>query len=115
MLKMKASNKILTIILVNGAIGYAAAGSISSLIWEKSAVPICGIYIALLSMAGGLAVLMIAYGGVKWVTGADDPGVRKQAKDLVMHAIIAVIIILVASGLVYYITQDTDLKGCGVW
>jgi hypothetical protein len=90
-----------------------AAGdeSIGSFIWGKAKVPICGLYLAFVYMAGALCMLMIVYGGVKWLGGADDPGARKNAKDLVIHALVGLLILVVASGFVLVISGG-ELAGC---
>jgi hypothetical protein len=46
-----------------------------------------------------LVLLMFLYGGVKYVYSADDPGGRKQGKDICVHAVIGGIIILLAGSI----------------
>lgn len=89
----------------------AQTGSISSSIWKYSSVVICGLYMAFAFMGGALCALMLVYGGVKWITGADDPGARKAAKDVIMHAIIGVVVLLVVSGIAYF-ASGGELAGC---
>ncbi len=47
-----------------------------------------------------LVALMFLYGGVKYVSSADDPGGRKQGKTICIHAVIGGIIIALAHTLV---------------
>ena len=55
-----------------------------------------GIYTPLSVIGGSLVLLMIVYAGVKYVYSADDPGGRKQAKDIIVHSIIGGIILVIA-------------------
>jgi len=70
---------------------------------------ICKIFSVMREIAGGLAALVITIAGFKWVGSAEDPGVRKQAKDTIVHALIGLLIISVATNLVALITGST---GC---
>lgn len=89
----------------------AQTGSISSAIWNKSSVVICGLTMAFAMMGGALCALMIIYGGVKWITGADDPGQKKAAKEIILHAIIGVVVLLVVWGIAYFASGGV-LTGC---
>jgi hypothetical protein len=77
----------------------------------KAKVPICGIFLAVIYIGGAFCAMMIVYGGIKWLGGADDPGARKQAKDMVINACIGLVIILVTSGIVIY-ASGGELGGC---
>jgi len=109
MLKMDA--KKLAILLVFACLAQEVMAQIGGYIWSKSKVPICGLYLAVIYMGGALCALMIVYGGVKWMGGSDDPGSRKTAKDLIIHAGIGLIILIVGSGLVTY-ASGGELTGC---
>jgi len=73
-------------------IGQASA-SLGTAIWNISAPIICGTLVALLMIAGGIGILMMVYAAVKWITSRDDPGARKQAKSMIVHIIVALILI----------------------
>jgi hypothetical protein len=45
-----------------------------------------------------LVLLMFVYGGTKYAYSADDPGGRKQGKNICIHAIIGGILISLTSG-----------------
>lgn len=47
-------------------------------------------------IAGGVAVLVIVVNGVKWIGSSDDPGARKQAKEGIVHAVVGLVIVLIA-------------------
>jgi len=70
---------------------------------------ICKIYSVMKGAAGGLAALVITMAGFKWVGSAEDPGARKQAKDTIIHALIGMLLISVATDIVFLITAST---GC---
>jgi ABC-type phosphate transport system permease subunit len=65
---------------------------------------ICGVLSSirtvLFIIAGGIGVVVITLQGIKWAGSADDPGARKQAKEGIIHAIVGLIIVLVAVALV---------------
>ncbi len=47
-------------------------------------------------MGNGIAIVMFLYGAAKFIYSADDPGGRKQGKDVCIAALIAMIIINIA-------------------
>ena len=55
-------------------------------------------------MGSSIAIIMFVYGAVKYVYTADDPGGRKQAIGICVAAIIALIIIQAAEGIISSIT-----------
>lgn len=78
----------------------ANAEALGQFIWEKAAVVICGLYYAFVAIAGGIAVVMIVHGGIKWIGGADDPGARKNAKDQIIQAVVGLVLVLSAAAIV---------------
>ena len=51
-------------------------------------------------IAAAIGIIIIVLQGIKWVGSADDPGARKQAKQGIIHAIIGMIIVVLAVVLV---------------
>ena len=51
-------------------------------------------------IAGGIGITVITLQGIKWAASADDPGARKQAKEGIIHAIVGLIIVIVAVAIV---------------
>jgi type IV secretory pathway VirB2 component (pilin) len=47
-------------------------------------------------IAGAVATLIIVMNGVKWIGSSDDPGARKQAKEGIVHAVVGLVIVLIA-------------------
>lgn len=60
---------------------------------------------AAVTVVGILAVLVIVVGGQRLVTSAGDPGKMKQAKDMILYAVIAVIIAGLAYALINFVAQ----------
>jgi hypothetical protein len=61
---------------------------------------VCGvigpIWDAIYNAGGTIVLIMFLYGGLKYVFSADDPGGRKQAKNILIHTIIAGILLAIA-------------------
>lgn len=70
---------------------------------------ICSVFTAVKTVAGYAASLALAYAAGKWVVSGDDPGQRKQAKDILVHVFIGLII----AGMATTITLAlTGMTGC---
>ncbi|MCX6695059.1 MAG: pilin [Candidatus Altiarchaeota archaeon] len=81
------------------AIGLASATTVNSgMISARQAI--CDILYnirdLLFYIAAGVAVVVITLQGIKWTGSADDPGARKQAKEGIVHAVIGLIIVMIA-------------------
>ena len=50
----------------------------------------------LYAIAAGIAIVVITLQGIKWAGSAEDPGARKQAKQGIIHAVVGLIIVLLA-------------------
>lgn len=53
-----------------------------------------GIFIIFIWSVGVLAVVMVIYGGIKWVAAGGNPGLIGDAKDVITNAIIGLVIAL---------------------
>jgi hypothetical protein len=77
---------------------------------------LCGVIspieVAVGTIGPAMVVLMFLYGGVKYVYAADDPGGRKQAKDICIQALIGGIILLLANVILVSILK-LNTAGCG--
>lgn len=47
-------------------------------------------------IAAGVGIVIIVINGIKWIGSSDDPGARKQAKEGIVHAIVGLIIVIIA-------------------
>mgnify|MGYP000843957580 FL=1 len=62
----------------------------------------------LLFLAGAVAVIVIIFGGFRYITSTGDPARVKQAKDTIVYGIIGLIVAILAYAIVRFIT--TQLK-----
>lgn len=74
-----------------------------------------------------VAVIVIMFAGIKWITSADDPEARNSAKSTVFNAILGLFIVILAAYLVSWVLQnfffsegltisnplDIVINGCG--
>jgi len=84
------------LILSSGFVSGSLAGDIIAPLTSV----ICDLYDVILYISGMIAGLVFVMAGVKWVGSMDDPGARKQAKDTMIHAIVGLIIVIIAKTLV---------------
>ncbi len=64
---------------------------------------ICRIFQIIFYIAGAITALVIVVAGIKWIGSGDDPAARGSAKNTIVHAIIGLIIVLIAVFLVSWI------------
>ena len=57
---------------------------------------ICGIKDVFAVSASGVAAFVIALAAIQWISSESDPGVRKKAKTSMVHAIVGLIIVMLA-------------------
>ncbi|MFH0859715.1 MAG: pilin [Candidatus Altiarchaeota archaeon] len=113
-MKIKVT-KALVMLGLMALVGQVAAQfpvySLDTLIYTLTDPILCSIYNGFKMIAGGLAVVMLVLAGVKWMSAADDPPARKVAKDMVIHTVIALIIIVLAT-LIVDIASGGQLTAC---
>jgi FtsH-binding integral membrane protein len=77
---------------------------------QQAAEAICNIftniYYVLYSIAGAIGTVVITLQGIKWIASAEDRDIRKQAKQGIIHAIIGLIIVMLAVLIVQMIFPD---------
>lgn len=62
----------------------------------------------LLSFAAGmLAVIMVIYAGVQFITSQGDPGKVSSARHTTMYAIIGLIIVVMAQTIIFFVLDNT--------
>jgi Na+-driven multidrug efflux pump len=70
----------------------------------EAAMAICtifgNIHMFLYSIAGGIGTVIITLQGIKWIASAEDHDARKLAKQGIIHAIIGLIIVMLAVSIV---------------
>ena len=67
-----------------------------------------------ITVVGIIAVLVIVIGGQRFITAGGDPGKVKQAKDMILYAVVALIIAVLAYAIVAFVSgaiQSNANKG----
>jgi hypothetical protein len=96
--------------LVSAAAPSASVGSWSTQTSQSICLIIDNLRGLLQMIAGAIATLVIVINGIKWTGSSDDPGARKQAKQGIIHAIVGLIIVMIAVNVVALIYSG----GCSV-
>ena len=61
------------------------------------------IMIVVYSIAGSVALLMLAIGGYRYVLSRGDPNATAQAKNTILYSIIGLIVVIVAAAITAFI------------
>lgn len=81
---------------VEQAAAQVDSGLISNTIYNAVWPIICThIFDLIAGIATAVASLVTVLAGIKWVASENDPGARKQAKDVFVHAMVGLILIVV--------------------
>ncbi len=85
----------------------------------------CRIMQLVFMIIGMVVTLVIIFAGLKWVGSGEDPDARNQAKQMIIHAIIGLVIIIIAAYAVSWLTSSLmeftiadpaeAVSGCGTW
>lgn len=68
----------------------------------------CKIFYLLFYFAGAVATLVVVISGIKWIASGDDANARGAARSSIVHAVIGLIIVLVAVFLVWWIVESVS-------
>jgi hypothetical protein len=60
----------------------------------------------MLYLAGAIAVIVIIYGGIRYVTSTGDAARVKAAKDTIMYAVVGLIVALLAYAIVNFVVNN---------
>lgn len=61
---------------------------------------VCGIYYVLYWIAGAVAALVFIAAIVQYIYARDNPGGRKQAMDIMIHAVLGLILVGITSSVI---------------
>ena len=61
-------------------------------------------------IAGALAIIMIIYAGIQWITSAGDPGKATRARSTLLYSIIGLLIIVGAYAITNFVAGNPMLK-----
>jgi len=100
---------IITILLLYYSL--TASASMSS-VKEKLSSVICGFYKVFFSIAGAIASLVFVIAGVKWIASENDPGARKQAKEIMVQALVGLIIVISTKAIIDAVIAGTGAETC---
>jgi hypothetical protein len=103
--------KLLSILLVLALAAFASAQSGASSATSAICQVLANIQWMLFMIAAGVGVVVITLQGIKWVGSAEDPGARKQAKQGIIHAVVGLIIVLLAVWIVGLVFSSGQCKG----
>ncbi|MEM4347405.1 MAG: hypothetical protein QW802_02325 [Candidatus Altiarchaeota archaeon] len=72
---------------------------------------ICRVFYLIFWATAAIAALVILIAGVKWIGSGDDPSARGAAKGTIVHAIIGLIIVIIAVFLVWWVVGGFGQMG----
>jgi heme/copper-type cytochrome/quinol oxidase subunit 2 len=68
----------------------------------------------LFMITAAVGIVVIVLQGIKWAGSAEDPGARKSAKQGIIHAVVGMIIVLLAVWIVALVFGDDRCDIAGV-
>ena len=104
--------KLLSILLVLAVAAYVSAASAATSATSAICQVLSNIQWMLYMIAAGVGVVVITLQGIKWTGSAEDPGARKQAKQGIIHAVVGLLIVLMAVWIVGLVFTSGQ---CGDW
>lgn len=57
-----------------------------------------------------VAVIVLIYAGMKYMTSAEDPAARKGARDLIIQVLVGLLFVISAAEIVNYLVVGTDIR-----
>lgn len=91
-------------------IGFASAQASSSVITIINSL-LCRLLQVLFAVSAAVATIVIVMAGIKWIGSAEDAGARAQAKSTIVHAIIGLLIVMIALTLVgWVVSSDASMN-----
>jgi hypothetical protein len=105
---MRARNKILVLVLVL-LLSQTTSGIVKKIVSPLTEM-LCDLYDLFVYIASGVAAVVMGIAGLKWVGSENDPAARKQAKETIVHAIIGLILVIVARQLVAILVGTTPCQ-----
>lgn len=91
---------------------YRGTGQPSNLFGGQNAV-VPQIINLMLFIVGVLSVVMLIYGGIRYVLSSGDPGRVKDAKNTVLYAIIGLVVAIFAYAIINWIIQVVGAGASG--
>jgi len=105
---MKYTKLLLGLPLLSAAfVSGADAAAVSETVGVINDV-LCRALFILFMIAPGIGAIIITLEGIRWASSSDDPGIRKKAKEGIIHVVAGLIIVLVAIPLVAMVMAGTE-------
>jgi len=105
-LRRKFFGFLIALLILTFFIPNVMSGALKDSITKTTSTILCEFYSAFMSIATGIALLVFIIAGIKWTGSENDPGARKSAKDAMIHALIGLIIVIIA----YYVVKQAGLS-----
>jgi hypothetical protein len=96
---------LLGIVLLTIGLASATASSVITVINNL----LCRLLQVLFAVSAAVATIVIVLAGIKWIGSSEDAGARAQAKSTIVHAIIGLLIVMVALTLVSWVVADSPV------
>jgi len=101
--------RLIVLMALGGLVSAQATGA------QSAATAICTILAniawLLTVIAAAVGIVVIVLQGIKWTGSAEDPGARKQAKQGIIHAVIGLVIVLIAVWVVVLVFGSNKCPG----
>jgi len=91
------------LILLNAGVAFAQKTAVQKALGCLA----CRIMQIVIFIIGAVATLVIIFAGLKWIGSGEDPEARNQAKQLIIHAIVGVVIVILAAFIVSWLVTVT--------
>ncbi|MFH1835009.1 MAG: TrbC/VirB2 family protein [Methanobacteriota archaeon] len=98
--KQKMMKKILSFTIIFLALGHPVSASLQDTIGDTFWGILCAIAGAIYEISALLAILVILAAAALWVYSKDDASKRNEAKTWIIHALIGLVIIVIAGNLI---------------
>jgi hypothetical protein len=93
---------LLGIVLMTVGLASAAGSSVVTIINAL----LCRLLQVLFAVSAAVATIVIVLAGIKWIGSSEDAGARAQAKSTIVHAIIGLLIVMIALTLVGWVVSS---------
>jgi hypothetical protein len=95
--------------LITSCITSASTATIESVINPINCI-LCRIITILWGITAAITTFVIVIAGIKWMGSMDDPGARAQAKTSIIHAIVGMVIVMIALQVVGWAVTNTQVS-----
>ncbi len=76
----------------------------------NSSNAVWGVMQVVLTILGGVAVIMIIVGGIRYTTSLGDPAAVTSAKNTILYAVIGLVVAILAGTIVTLVAQNVKIQ-----